>query len=243
MTLLDEIGINCGKFHKKIHRDMSVAFAKNAADHIFIASYTKIVGFEALDYGIREESSKESYRFFLEAYNDLLCSHFQATLGSFRMSLISLRNFIENILSFLYYNDHPVELQLWSQGLHRMKISSYFEYFSLSLKAKKTVSYDVLGILKKEYETLSRAVHASATSFRMASTESFPNIIGSSTVQTSKWDTRLRPTYTACMILVLIHFHSVFSSSRLPLQRKVFKEAIRVHPAIQACAELGINIT
>src|SRR5262249_46734910 len=87
----------------------------------YLDSYRRIVTLNAWRTELLEKTiSPESLAFFLESQNDALTSHVFSRFGSWRSALKSLRSCIENVLFCLFYKDHPIELQLWHKGRHRL---------------------------------------------------------------------------------------------------------------------------
>ena len=114
MTITEqEINAN----YEEFYADWTTQIEKNWNDlkklPVFLESYRRICALNAIKkILVIPNSRKDSADFFLEAHNDAVVSHVSASFGSWRSSLQSLRSIIENSLCSIYYNDHPVELQL-----------------------------------------------------------------------------------------------------------------------------------
>lgn len=124
-------------------------------------------------HGVTEELivpnfSPASAAFFLEAHNDALSSHVNASIGAWRSSLQNLRSSLENTLAAFYFKDHPIELKLWEQGSFRPAFSDLHKYMrEHPVLHGVPLELSGLDLFKSEYGTLSKAVHGSAINFRM----------------------------------------------------------------------------
>ena len=108
-----------------------------------------------------------SAAFFFEAHNDALVSHVSASTGAWRSALQALRSCIENTLAAVYYNDHPIELELWQSSRFMLGFSELLGYMEKHPRLSPLgVQLSGLAAMKTEYATLSKAVHASAANFR-----------------------------------------------------------------------------
>lgn len=184
----------------------------------------------------------DAMRFFVEAQNDVLCSHVFARMGAARAALKSLRSSIENVLASLYYTDHPVEFSLWSRDRHRLNFKDYLLYFRqhptvLDLGA----DFVGLTVLKEEYSTLSRAVHSSAEPFRMTTCDSETLLWTKDKARLSKWATREKHTLCALNKLLLSFFAADLQGTAASSLRKTASLAIpkKDHSAIRA----KLNVT
>jgi len=188
----------------------------------FQESYRRLTTLQAWRTVLLEPvTTPESLEFFLEAQNDALVSHTLAQLGSWRTALMSLRSCIENVVFFLYYKDHPVELELWQRGRHRLPFSSGITYLK-GHPAVEGVPKGLAGLelIEKEYSTLSRAVHASAKSFRMTTATSTPTLWSFTPQSISGWSTRERSVIQGLNYILLCLFREALCGTRLPNLRK-----------------------
>jgi hypothetical protein len=103
-----------------------------------------------------------------------------------------------------YYKDHPVEMRLWLQGKHRPAFSEIFNYFQKHPDIEN-LQNDLAGMqgLKTEYETLSRAVHASSSSFRMTSPGGVTNLWSADHIKLNSWLSRERRTITSLNLFLM----------------------------------------
>ena len=159
--------------------------------------------------------------FYTEAQNDALLSHFLARIGAWRSSLQALRSVLENSLFSWFYKDHPVELQLWEIGKHSPPISSFVGYMeNHPCTADLPDSVTGMSLLSSEYSTLSRAVHASAKSFRMTGDKPFPALVRPEKVLLSKWVTREKRVLLIVNLLLMCLYRADLQGSRLRDLRK-----------------------
>jgi hypothetical protein len=155
-------------------------------------SYRRIACLHALKNEIvLPNFSEGSAAFFLEAHNDALVSHVNASFGAWRSSLQALRSCIENSLNAIYYRDHPIELELWGRGTFRMGFSDLLSYVK---NHPKLSSFDNtktgVQFLHDEYATLSLAVHASAVDFRMTDSAAAVLVWNTDKARAGKWSSR-----------------------------------------------------
>lgn len=191
-------------------------------------SYQKLVSLQAWRTTLLDTlMSKESLAFFLEAQNDALVSHVMAELGSWRVALQSLRSTIENVLSALYYMDHPVELQLWQLGQHKLGFSALADYLEHHPKFMGLSLGDTgLEQLRNEYATLSKAVHGSAMSFRMTVDGETTQLWSHDTARLGAWATRESATLLALNLLLVTMFRDRLAGTALPGLRKAVSLAV-----------------
>ncbi len=135
---------------------------------------------------------------------------------------------MENVGFCLYYMGHPVELQLWQLGKHRLGFLRIYEYLQHHPKMLG-VSSAVTGLegLKKEFAVLSRAVHASSKSFRMTVDAKSTLLWSSRKESLGAWATRESACVVALNLLLL-------SLSREQLQGAS-------HPQLRRAAALAVS--
>jgi len=157
-----------------------------------------------------------SAAFFLEAHNDALVSHVNASFGAWRTSLNALRSCIENCLNSMYYRDHPVELELWGEGKFRMGFS---ELLSYAEKQPRLSCFDNtktgVQFLREEYATLSRAVHASAVDFRMTDSASSVLLWNTDKARAGMWSTRESKTIEGICLVFSFMFSDKLTGTQL----------------------------
>lgn len=181
--------------------------------------------------------------FFIESQNDALMSYTLARLGSWRSALQSLRCSIENVLFFLYYKDHPVEFELWGIGKHKIPISDYINYIE---KHPKFLSIDSkisgISLLKKEYSTLSKAVHGSSINFIMTKTNEFPALMLPEKEKLNQWLSRECKTLQIINQILITFFGENLQGAKLRSLRKSISFSIpsALHDSIKNI--LGIRL-
>ena len=242
---LNEVDENFLKFTDKWAEELESSRNKLSKNkNKYRDSYRRLVSLQAWRSELLEASlSKGSLGFFLEAQNDALVSHVFAHFGAWRPALQSLRSCIENSLYCLYYMDHPVELELWRSGRHRLSFSKVYDYL-LKHPLIDPVSKNVTGLdlLKKEYETLSKAVHASAESFRMTSEDEGTNLWISADNKLNQWQTRERNVITGINLILLTMFKKSLQGTALQGLRKAIGLSLSESRAKSVKTHLKINI-
>ena len=157
---------------------------------IYLTSYRRVASLQAWRGHLETRISEGSLAFFLEAQNDALTSHVFASLGSWRSALKALRSCIDNLLFCLYYKDHAVELRLWHEGKHKLTFAEHFTYLDNHPDRVIVPQIDGIPVLRAEYATLSKAVHASAKSFRMTDNIKETLLWSDAKPQQGMWQTR-----------------------------------------------------
>jgi hypothetical protein len=211
----------------------------------FLSSYKRLASLEAWRaYLLEPEIDKHSLEFFIEAQNDALLSHTFARIGSWRAALKSLRSVFEDIMFCLYYKDHPVEYKLWEKGKGQLPISDYIKYFERH-PAFDNVPVKVTGvsILKKEYSTLSKAVHGSSKLFRMTlEPYTFPSLMVPETAKLNQWLTRERKAIQTVNQLLLSMFSEHLQGAKLRDLRKAISFTIPNSVYAEIRTHLGIRL-
>jgi hypothetical protein len=175
----------------------------------FLDSYRRIVSMNAWKTSVLETRISEgSLEFFAEALNDVLNSHVCARHGAWRSALMSLRSSIENTCYSLYYMDHPVELELWYKGEHRPAFSEIHTYLEKHPEIKVLGNSPITGLalIKTEYSTLSRAVHASSKGFRMSPNAREVVLWNADAASLGRWISRERSTLCGLNLLLTAIF-------------------------------------
>lgn len=242
MSTLNEIEARCGHYHTELKKALSSSYGAAAQNKITEESYKRIIAYSALSFGILPNCTPESQTFYKEAHNDMITGHILALLGSYRSALISLRNALENVLHFLYYKDHSIELKLWLIGKHRLKITSLFDYENEKHLFIGKHIQPLTPVLLKEYTELSRAVHGSAINYQMTNSFEFPNAIGYDAPRLSMWNTRARSLHNAMVQLLLYNFEPQFEGTKLSHQREVIAGSITEATATAVSSNTSINL-
>lgn len=199
-----------------------------ASKTVFKESYRRLVALNAWrDIILDHKLDAESIAFFLEAQNDALVSHTLSQFGSWRSALKALRSCIENIVSCLYYKDHLVELKLWHMGKHKLGFTEGIKYLR---DHPDLASFDEvqtgIQILVKEYGTLSRAVHASASSFRMTNDASSITLWSSRRDNIGGWKSREVQVMQALNTLLISVYYKELQGTKLPALRQAISLSI-----------------
>ena len=213
-------------------------------DTYYAESYQRIVTLQAWRAELLERTiSKDSLLFFLEAQNDALTSHVHARSGAWRSALQSLRSCIENTLFSLYYKDHPAELRLWLEGKHRLaysEMADYFEKHPSLLKIKREMAGRDL--LDEQYSTLSRAVHASAASFRMSVEGVGPQLWSAEVARLGKWSSNEGAVLVGINRLLMALFREELQKTRLPNLRKAISLIFPLKHHGKIKSALGVSL-
>jgi hypothetical protein len=225
--LLSETEANFKKFDIDWRADQAAVSAELAEDKTaYLASYRRIVSLQAWRSFLETRISEGSLAFFLEAQNDALTSHVFANLGSWRSALKALRGCIDNILFCLYYKDHPVELRLWHEGKHKLTFAEHFTYLESHPERVLVPQLDATPILRAEYATLSKAVHASAKSFRMTNDIKETQLWSDDAAQLGKWQTREQVVITSVNYCLLALFRDQLEGGAAPALREAIGLAV-----------------
>jgi len=241
-----EIEANFRKFTENWKGDLPRVMARlDAHSATFQESYSRLVSMNAWRSTILENRiSTGSLEFFAEALNDALVSHVYARLGSWRSSLMSLRSCIENTCYCLFYKDHPVELRLWETGEHRPTFSEIHGYLKQHPDIKDVGESPVTGlaVIKREYGTLSRAVHASAKNFRMAPDANTTLLWKDNSVSLAQWQTREQHTLAGLNQLLTTLFRAELMGAQQQSLRRVLSVVIpsSLHSRIRS--ELKVRV-
>lgn len=219
--LENEIDANHENFFKGWTAQASKNWKSLAKSDTYKESYRRLCALQALKaHIVAHHYSKGSAAFFFEAHNDSLVSHVSASIGSWRTALQALRSCVENVLSAIYYNDHPIELELWQTGKFQI---SFFDLMRYAEKHPRLSDFNVqltgLPSLQNEYTTLSKAVHASAANFRMTDSASSVLLWSDDTVKLSMWATRERKVVgDVCLLMICMHSGLLQGTALTPLR-------------------------
>lgn len=226
---LAEIDSNFEKFFVDLEvKAAAVNKALSANKNDFRDSYRRIVSIQAWRAEIFEKGSiTNGVEFFREAQNDALVSHALARQGAWRVALMALRSCIENVLCGLYYIDHPVELELWRLGEHKLGFTQTVNYL-VNHPVFRGFSETSSGIsgLKQEYSTLSRAVHASANLFRVTKLGAIEGLNVSSKQDFGGWKAREKSCLFNLNLVLLVFFRDNLKGSANPNLRKAISLVI-----------------
>jgi hypothetical protein len=209
----------------------------------YLASYRRVATLQAWRTVLLQEIlPPDALAFFLEAQNDALMSHVMARMGVWRLALQALRSCIENAVLTLYYMDHPVELTLWKEAQFRIGFSEVHTYLK-SHPALRKLGEAISGIhtISVEYATLSRAVHASGSSFRMAQ-NGRPELWNDERTKLGQWHTRERHVVASLNLLLLAVFRSHLQGTRKPALRIVIGSVLSAAKRAAVKTALGVSV-
>lgn len=245
MSLLEEVNSNFSRFSSKWREDLSGSLESlEAYEDVFKTSYQRIASIQSWRSNILDlRFPGDALGFFEEAQNDLLSGHIIASSGGWRYALKSLRSFIENSLSFLYFKDHPIELERWQSGSFKIGFSELESYLNAHPRLHG-LKADVVGIssLKKEYGVLSRAVHASGRDFRMTKEGEVNRVFISDEVRLKKWAAREAETVNSINTLYIYFFKDLLQGARERNHRKAIGLTLPQRKAQEIKKKSGVNI-
>ncbi|MET4608524.1 hypothetical protein ABIB90_008030 [Bradyrhizobium sp. JR4.1] len=242
--LLNEIDANHAAFFKDWTAQATQNWKHLHANPIYQDSYRRLSALQALKaYLVAPHYSKGSAAFFLEAHNDALVSHVNASVGAWRAALQALRSSIENVLCSIYYNDHPVELELWEAGKFIIGFTDLIKYLEKHPRLTSIPeNVSGLGFLKSEYALLSKAVHGSAVDFRMTDPVADVLLWSVDPIKASMWSTREKRTVEGISLLMAsIHSQHLQGTKLTPL-REILGLSISASKRTALRQSAGVNI-
>lgn len=220
-----ELDSNYANFFADWTSQATANWNKLAKDPAYQSSYRRLCALHSLiDALVVPKYDAGSVSFFLEAHNDALVSHVNASKGAWRSALHALRSCIENVCCAIYYRDHPIELELWNAGKFRIGFSDLLKYLERHPLLSK-IGRDLTGIslLKAEYAILSKAVHASAANFRM--TDKAQSILLWSTEKgrIGTWATQEKKVLEGiCLLMAALHQTELQGTKLSPLRTMLY---------------------
>lgn len=223
---------------------MRVHESLSSQDHIFCDCYRRLTSLQAWRSELLDSIIDSGpLEFFVESQNDGLVSLVLARLGSFRAALQSLRSLVENTLSTAYYMHHPIELELWHSGSHRIGFSSLVTYFRAHPRLEG-LDDDVhwIGRLQGEYATLSRAVHGSAASFRMSASDTGTLLWSDDAAKCGMYSTCQRSAINCINRLLLCLFRDHLQGAAQANLRKTVSFAIAEQGHARIQEALGVHL-
>lgn len=245
MTISKEVAENFQAFSQAWAKDLAhnVDSTKSSSD-IFLRSYARITSLEAWRSELLATLlSDDVVSFFLEAQNDALISHVQASCGSWRTALKSLRSCLENTLLMIYYKDHPVELKKWEVGSHRISFTESIKYIEDHPDYSESISrISGIDIIRAEYQKLSRAVHASAREFRMTNEGNAIALWHKDKSHIGKWSSHHGRVLQGVNLLLLVFFRGYLQGAAHPNIRNAVGLAVPASKDSKVRAELGVRI-
>lgn len=205
-SLNAELARNFNQFAREaINESEAVRNALRVEDQKYLESFKMLCAFRAFHDSIVAGESDDAQGFYIEAHNDLLTAHVHATNGMWRSSFKSLRSFLENFLSFLYYKDHPIELQLWKTGKFRIGAAELRKYVSAHpLVVNSSLAKSAVDSIESDYAKLSISVHASRVDYRMTAQNAYPSLSSASKVSLGQWLSQERSVIRLAIVLMLV---------------------------------------
>lgn len=241
-----EISANFDRFDQNWPTDFDKArLGLQQQKQKFLESYSRIASIQAWRTSLISGSmSEQAEAFFFEFQNDLLISHCLARSGSFRQSLKGLRSAIENFYFCLFYKDHPVELEKWDLGRHRISFSELTNYFETHpLISDCSIPASGIDQLKNEYSTLSKAVHGSARQFRMTRDLNQINLWDGNAISASQWASREKAVIGAANLILLGLYRSSLQGTKQVGLRSVVSLMFPNQKKTAIKSELGVSLT
>lgn len=240
----DEIKQNYQAFSTKLETSLVANLNAFRGNTKLIESYYRIAAINAIKIDLIEPNFPEgAAHFFFEAHNDALLSHTNASFGSWRPALQSLRSFMENTLAALYYLDHPVEFEKWKAGIFYITPKDLREYAAEHPKvASLAKSINIKNLLDREYGTLSKAVHGSNVLFRMTTSDGKTNIGNANLADLAKWSTRERVSIDVCLTVVVGILHEYLDGAKMPNLRGAMRLALLPNSKSALKALYNVNI-
>lgn len=242
---IEEIDNNFSIFFDEIETKLfKVIKELNTNRDDFSASYRRLVSMQAWRTELLENGNiATGAEFFREAQNDALVSHALARQGAWRVSLMALRSCIENTLFCLFYNDHPVELDLWRAGEHRLGFSETINYLSNHPKFRDLPeTFTGISGLKSEYSTLSKAVHASSKLFRVTKKGEIEGLNIATKQDLGGWKTREKSCLVNINLILLTFFREDLHGAANINLRKAVSLVIGSSKHEEIYKKLGIKL-
>lgn len=213
------------------------------AHALYKVSYRRLTAMQAIKVHLIPSYSRGSAAFFFEAHNDALVSHVSASTGAWRSALQSLRSCLENVLCAIFYNEHPIELEQWSAGEFIIGFAELLKYME---RHPRLVNIDGnltgLDIIKGEYATLSKAVHGSATNFRMTDSVSQVLLWSDDPSKASMWATREKRTIEGISCLMICLHRSALDGTKLTPLRSTLSYSLSQSKRQRIQCAIDVNI-
>lgn len=244
VKVADEIKTNYLAFSQAVSNSIVANISTFKGDEKLAESYARIAAINALKVDVVEPHfPKGAAHFFFEAHNDALLSHVNASFGSWRPALQALRSFMENTMASVYYLDHPVEFEKWSNGDFQISPKEMREYIAEHPKLFKIVKeLDLKAALDKEYGTLSKAVHSSSSLFRMTTADGKTNIANPSAADLGKWSARERTTIDICITALVGILSDFLDGAKMQNLRAALRIAIQSNSRAALKKHMDISI-
>lgn len=227
MTIRNELEHNYEVFQDQWLSELNSACEDSTKNEYFRESYVRIASLQSWRTILQSGVPNYSMLYFQEAQNDVLSGLILARLGSWRISLKSLRSCLENIGRFIYYSEHPVENRQSLLNKHKFSFQEFIKYLEL-YPHNLSISNNInpIGGMKSEYATLSKAVHSSGERFRMSSHGSLPQMWVDSDSDRNQWIVREKSIVKAINLLFLRFYYEKIQGTVFHDQRLVISEGL-----------------
>lgn len=210
---------------------------------VYLKSYKLICAFRGWHEISLPGTTSDVAGFFIEAHNDLLTAHVHAMFGMWRSASISLRSFMESYLSFIYFKDHSIELELWKAGKFKIEPKNLRVYCANHpVLTASSVVKNATGALDKHYSELSGFVHGAKVDFRMTKQTDYPAISSPDSVRLKKWQSLQGKVVGDALIIFLGLYSGKMTGASHLLFRKVLGTVISKSKKTNLKVQLSINI-
>ncbi len=228
MTILDEIARSYQVFEDNWIDKLNNRIADTSKPPDFADSYVRAASIQSWKSVLSNKTPDYCQAYIDEAQNDILSALILARLGSWRLSLKSLRSSLENAAKFIYYKDHSVEELQSRNGSFKFSFSDFLKYLE-GFPYEKSVPRQItaLPMLRAEYATLSKAVHSSGEKFRMSIRGPLPQMWVDSQIDQNQWIDREKQVLEAINLLFMSFFFSSIEGTKYPDQRIVISKSVR----------------
>ena len=226
MTLAEELKVASSQFLLDWQTELGrIVQVMSTNETVVQSSYMRMASLQAWKTEFFEATMPmHALAFYVEAQNDAVLSQVLAMQGLCRSSLQAMRSCVENVYGMIYYQDHPIELEQWMQGKHRMDRSEYSSYIKKHprLQGKLVEDCGVVA-LDNLYILLNHAVHASSVGFRMAMNPPSLTIAVDDHVRFKKWNTSHSHLISEInMLLLSIYGNKIAGAAKLGLKRAIY---------------------
>jgi hypothetical protein len=120
--------------------------------------YFKAISFPSWRKILSTKARFKCQEIYDEMQSDLTASIMSALFGNYKLSLMSIRSFIELSNLFSYYYNHPIEYQWWLNSKHIIKFTDLQQsYFN---KYEQINLYKINQNINIEWKQMSKYIHA-----------------------------------------------------------------------------------
>lgn len=245
VSLQAELKANYGRFSTVVVNDLAAISAVLLGEEaVLLKSYYQICAFRGFHEVALTNQSEESISFFIEAHNDLLTSHVLAASGMWRSAHIALRSFMESYLGHIYFQDHPIELELWADEKFKTEPRDLRAYSRTHPAiAGYAISKSASDKLDSQYARLSKSVHGSKVDFRMTDASNFPAIASSDVIKLRKWQSLAADVVRTALVLYLSLHADKLKGAAHPVFRKVLGASLTPTMKVGVKAQLGVVLS